>query len=133
MKKTHGFTLIELLVVIAIIAILASIAYPSYQSHIIKVRRGDAKAELIKAQLQQSSLHILNPSYAAIAADIGLPQNHAYYTFSVVSAGITTYLMKAVAKTGSTQAHDESACKTLFIDQNSHHSSDGNTNNDACW
>ena len=133
MKHALGFTLIELLIVIAIIAILGGIAYPSYQSYMIQTRRGDAKAELIKAQLKQTSLHILSPSYSDVEDDLGLPASHDYYTFSVVSAGATTYLMKAVAKSGTTQAKDETACKTLFIDQSSTHTSDGSTNNDQCW
>ena len=132
MKNTQGFTLIELLIVIAIIAILGGLAYPSYQSYMIQTRRGDAKAELIKAQLQQTSLHILN-SYSAVGASIGLPTSHDYYAFSVVSAGASTYLMKAVAKSGTTQAKDETACQTLFIDQNSNHTSDGSTDNGQCW
>lgn len=132
MKKTQGFTLIELLIVIAIIAILGALAYPSYQSYMIQTRRGDATTELLKAQLEQTSLHILN-SYSDVEASVGLPTNHDYYTFSVVSAGITTYLMKAVAKIGTTQIKDETACQVLFIDQSSNHTSDGSTNNDQCW
>ena len=132
MKRMRGFTLIELLIVIAIIAILAGIAYPSYQSYVIQSRRADAETELLKAQLKQTSLHILN-SYSDVEASVGLPTSHDYYTFSVVSAGATTYLMKAVAKSGTTQAQDETACRTLFIDQSSHHTSDGSTNNDQCW
>lgn len=132
MKNRQGFTLIELLIVIAIIALLAALAYPSYQSYLIQSRRGDAKTELLKAQLQQSSLHILN-AYSRVEASIGLPTNHEYYTFSVVSAGVNTYLMKAVAKNGTTQAKDKMACRTLLIDQSSRHTSDGNINNDQCW
>lgn len=133
MKKTQGVTLIELLIVIAIVGIIGSIAYPSYQSYIIKTRRGDAKTELTKAQLKQSSLYILNPSYSSVEADLGLPASHDYYTFSVVSATATSYSMKAVAKSGTTQDKDETACKTLFVDQNSSHTSDGSTNNEQCW
>ena len=132
MKNTQGFTLIELLITIAIIAILGALAYPSYQSHMIQTRRDEAKTELLKAQLQQTSLHILN-SYSAVAASVGLPTSHDYYTFSVVSAGVSTYSMKAVAKSGTTQAKDETACQTLFIDQSNNHTSDGSTNNDQCW
>ena len=132
MKKNQGFTLIELLIVIAIIAILGGLAYPSYQSYMMQTRRADAKTELIKAQLKQTSLHILNP-YATVAASVGLPTSHDYYTFSVVSAGASTYLMKAVAKNGTTQANDETACRTLFIDQSSKHTSDGSTGNEQCW
>lgn len=133
MKNAQGFTLIELLIVIAIIAILGAVAYPSYQSYMIESRRGEARTELIKAQLKQSSLYILNPSYSDVEEDLGLPASHDYYTFSVVSAGTTTYLMKAVAKSGTSQANDEAECQTLFIDQDSNHTSDGSTNNDQCW
>ena len=132
MRKKQGFTLIELLIVIAIIGILAAVAYPSYQSHMIKARRSDAQAELVKAQLKQSSLHILNPTYSSDKSALGLVDNN-YYTFTVVSAGNTTYSMKAVAKTGTTQANDETVCQTLFINQNSVHSSNGSTSNTQCW
>ena len=132
MRKTQGFTLIELLIVIAIISILAAIAYPSYQSFMVQSRRSDAKTELLKAQLKQTSLHILG-SYSAVAASVGLPTSHDYYTFSVVSAGANTYSMKAVAKSGTTQVQDELACRTLFIDQSNNYTSDGSTNNDQCW
>jgi len=118
-----GFTLIELLVVIAIIGILGSIAYPSFQSHMLKARRGDAKAELIKAQLKQTSLHILNPSYSDDESELGLVDSE-YYTFSVVSAAATTYSMQAVAI--GTQTSD-SDCLTLTIDQDSNHT------DDDCW
>jgi len=132
MESKLGFTLIELLVVIAIVAILSTLAYPSYQSHLIYSRRADAQAELLKAQLKQTNLYILG-NYANTAASIGLPTDHHYYTFSVVSAGSKTYLMKAVAKRGTTQYNDEVTCQTLFIDQNSKHTSNGSTDNDQCW
>jgi len=133
MNRAKGFTLIELLIVIAIIGIISSIAYPSFKSFMIKARRGDAQAELIKAQLAQTTQHILNPTYSTVAVDIGLPATHDYYDFSVISAGKTTYLLKAVAKTGTTQADDEAQCTTLFIDQNSFHSKDGSISNANCW
>ncbi|MFT7052771.1 MAG: type IV pilus assembly protein PilE [Psychromonas sp.] len=135
MQKSQGVTLIELLVVIAIIGILASVAYPSYKSYLLRANRGDAKAELQKAQLQQSSLHILSPTYSTTEADVGLPNNHDYYTFTIISAGKTTYLMKAVAKAGTIQADDETQCTTLVINQDSaHYKNDLATlANDDCW
>ena len=132
MESKSGFTLIELLVVIAIVAILSALAYPSYQSHIIHSRRADAQTELLKAQLKQSNLYILG-SYSNIAVNVGLPMDHKFYSFSVVSAGNKTYLMKSVAKMGTTQYNDEVACQTLFIDQDSKHTSNGSTDNDQCW
>ncbi|MEI6897835.1 MAG: type IV pilin protein [Psychromonas sp.] len=111
MGRLAGFTLIELLIVIAIIAIIASIAYPSYQSYLLKGRRGEAKMELIKAQLQQSSLHILNPSYSNNESDLGL-FNSRHYTFTVISASSTTYSIQATAQE---QQVNDTGCTTLTV------------------
>ena len=125
MKKKAGFTLIELLIVIAIMGILGSIAYPAFQSYLLKARRSDAKTELIKAQMKQSSFHILSPTYSNDKSELSLIDSD-YYSFSVVSAGITTYSMQAVAKTGTMQVND-AGCTTLTVDQDSNHT------NDDCW
>lgn len=123
MKKVVGFTLIELLIVIVIIGILASIAYPSYQSYMFKARREEAKTELIKAQLKQTALHILNPTYSDDESTIGLV-NSDYYTFTVISAGTTTYSMKAVAIGRQTA---DSGCTILTINH------DSNQTPHDCW
>jgi len=115
MKSRIGFTLIELLVVIAIVAIIGAVAYPSYQSHLLKTRRGEAIAELLKAQLKQSSWHILAPTYSNDINELGLT-NSENYSYSVRSASNTTYVMQAVAQ--GAQISDI-GCLTLTIDQNS--------------
>lgn len=114
-ENMPGVTLIELLVVLAILAIIIAIAYPSYQSYIRSAHRGDAQMTLLKAQLQQSRLHILLPSYSSSALAVGLTDTQ-YYKFKVVSASRDTYLMQAVAQ--GTQSKDV-ACTTMSIDQDS--------------
>lgn len=133
MNRQSGFTLIELLVCMVILAILISISYPSYQSFIIKFRRTDAQSELIKAQVEQSSYRILQPSYTTDINIARLPTTHEHYTFSIVSASAHTYVMKAQVKESSPQNNDEAACKTLFIDQNSTKTKDGSEDNTFCW
>ena len=113
MKNTFGFTLIELLIAIAIIGIISSIAYPSYQSYVQKSRRADAKNELMKAQLKQTSFHILNPSYSSNKIDLGLLDNE-FYSFNIISAGLSTYSMQAIAK--GSQLDDE-GCTILEVDE----------------
>tara|TARA_R110001583_G_scaffold19603_8_gene76568 strand:- start:21229 stop:21636 length:408 start_codon:yes stop_codon:yes gene_type:complete len=133
MNKQQGFTLIELLISLFILGILAAIAYPSYQGFVIKTRRVDAQSELIKAQIEQSSYRITHPTYINNTTSAGLPSNNQHYTFSVVSASVNTYIMKAEAKSTSSQSNDQVICKTLFIDQNNTKTSDGNTENNSCW
>lgn len=134
MANKLGFTLIELLIVIAILAIIAGIAYPSYQDFVIQAKRNDAQGELIKAQIEQSSHRIINPSYITNINSAGLPSNDPNYTFSIESAGSSTYLMKAIVKsTSNTQVNDTDICQTLYIDQDSNKTSNGNTDNSSCW
>ena len=123
MRRIVGFTLIELLVVLSTMGILTMIVYPSYLSYMLKTRRGEAKTELIKAQLKQTSLHILNPSYSNDKSQLGL-NNSEYYLFTIVSASTTTYSMKAVAQ--GIQSND-TTCLTLSIDQNN------NKLPEVCW
>ncbi|WP_413699994.1 type IV pilin protein [Psychromonas sp. KJ10-10] len=115
MKKHSGLTIIELLIVIAIIGILASIAYPSLQSYVLRTNRGDAQTELLKAQLKQTALHILNPLYSDDESALGLV-NTVHYKFSVISASATTYSMKAVA---IGQQINDVGCTILTINENS--------------
>jgi len=134
MKEKIGFTLIEMLIVLAILSIIAAIAYPAYQSHIIKVRRVEAQGELIKAQIQQSSYRIINPSFLSQAATSGLPLNHPHYQFSVEHASTNTYTLKATVKPSSnTQNNDDQECLSLYIDQNNNKTSDGESDNSRCW
>jgi len=133
LNRLEGFTLIELLICLVIVAILAGIAYPSSQHFVITSRRADAQSELIKAQLEQSSYRILHPVYISTATSVGLPSNNQHYTFSIVSAAAHSYLMKAVANVNSSQKNDNTACKTLFVDQNSVKTSNGNEDNAFCW
>lgn len=67
-KSTHGFTMIELMVVLAIIAILAAIAFPSYQESILKTKRAEGKAALMRIMQQQERHYSLHTTYVAFSA-----------------------------------------------------------------
>lgn len=67
-RHPHGFTMVELMVVLIVIAILAAIAYPSYQESILKTKRAEGRAALMRTMQQQERYYSLQSSYIAFSA-----------------------------------------------------------------
>ncbi|ALX34835.1 hypothetical protein PATSB16_03530 [Pandoraea thiooxydans] len=55
---TAGFTLIELLIAMAIVAALASFAYSGYATYVLRAKRAEGQAALLR-NLQRLELHYL--------------------------------------------------------------------------
>jgi type IV pilus assembly protein PilE len=68
-RSQYGFTLVEAMVVLVIIVILAAVAYPSYREAILKTRRAEGKAALMKLMQQQERYYAQHASYLAFSAD----------------------------------------------------------------
>ena len=114
MKRQKGFTLIEVMVVLVIAAILASIAFPSYTRSVRKARRADAKAEIVRLQIEQEKHRVDHPQYVTIG-----PITMPYYDISstpTTSFEATHYVVVATAK--NDQANDQAkgvACNELKL------------------
>ncbi|GAA4500022.1 type IV pilin protein [Pseudaeromonas paramecii] len=111
---SKGVTLLEVMIVIVVVAILAAIAYPSYINYLTKSRRAEAVRGLLSAQLKQEEWRVSHASYSNSITDLGNPTSD-YYTFSVSASG-STYLLKAVPKSGTPQAND-STCSSITLNQ----------------
>lgn len=70
-KHRRGFTVIELMVVLIIIAILAAIAFPSYHESVLKTKRAEAHAALMRTMQQQERHYSLHATYAVFSAASG--------------------------------------------------------------
>lgn len=116
-KLVVGFTLIELMVTVAIVAILAAVALPSYQEFILKSRRAEGKAVLLRTQqLVERTYTDLNNYGNAVASAVGASgvlSEHGYYRVTSTSATASTYALSSTPQGG--QINDK--CKTLSINQ----------------
>ena len=129
-KRSLGFTLIELMIVVVIIGILASIAYPSYQDYVIRAKRADGKAALLKVQLAQEKYRANNISYGSLA-QLGLADTSpdGYYFIAIPSRGTTTYTATATPVLPFT----DSKCGALVIDQTGKKTVTGSDTDANCW
>jgi type IV pilus assembly protein PilE len=126
----RGFTLTEVMIVVAIIGILSAIGYPSYMDSVRKGNRAEAKSELMAMSQQLERCMSLYGKYdnAACpqfaAAYITKPKG-LYQINSTPTA--SAYTLTATPASGSPQANDTTACKTLTIDNT------GDKQPTTCW
>jgi type IV pilus assembly protein PilE len=65
-----GFTLIEVMIAVLVVAILGAIAFPSYQEQVLKAKRAEGKAALLRAAQMQEREYTSNGSYTSDLAKL---------------------------------------------------------------
>lgn len=126
----RGFTLIELMIVVAIIAILAAIAYPSYLDHIRKARRGQAKADIVRAAQELERFHTANNTYVGyVMPSSTSPQvGRAFYELELLPAPTqNTFIITARPIADTDQIKDKCGVMTINQAGAKTHSSGGDT------
>ncbi|WP_139557734.1 type IV pilin protein [Methylotetracoccus oryzae] len=134
-RKSEGYTLIELMIAVAVVGILAGIALPSYQSAVMKTRRSDGQAALMKALAQQEQYFLDNKTYTSSMTNLGYstdpaPSGEGFYKIKVAS-GSTALTFTLEAAPQGAQATDR--CATLTINQLGVKGKTGAEDIKQCW
>lgn len=130
-RRQAGMTLIELMIAVLIVGILAGIAIPSYRSHVIRVKRADAKVALIStAQTLERCFTRFN-AYDNAACNTGLPFNTPddTYTISGVIAA-NTFTLTATPQGGQAKDTD---CANFVLNQAGTQTVSGSKPATECW
>lgn len=68
LTRAAGFTLVELLAALVIMALLLALAVPAYHAHLVRARRVQGQATLLKLMQQQERYYSQNNTYIAFSA-----------------------------------------------------------------
>ncbi len=128
-KSSIGFTLLELMLVVVIIGILASIAYPSYRDYVLRAKRSEGKAALLKVQLAQEKYRANHINYGSLA-QLGLSTSSptGYYSITV-NLSLTENAYTASANPNFMDTN----CGTLSITQIDTKTVTGSSSVINCW
>jgi type IV pilus assembly protein PilE len=135
--NSSGITLIEIMITLAIIAILSTIGYPLYSDYVIKSRRTDAKATLMKIMQAQQRSYTANSTYTTDLSTIGYEtatevlSEGSYYKITAKTCG-TASITSCVTLTAVPQ-FDDAECKNMIIDSTGAKSVTGTLATDKCW
>jgi type IV pilus assembly protein PilE len=145
MRARRGFTVAEVLTALVVIAVLAAIAIPMWRTHLLRVRRAEARDALTNLQAAQDRWFGRHARYATAAqltarAPDGLELEattiHGLYSLTLeTSADGLGYLATARAMPSAGQQSDD-RCATFTIDhvgQMSAADSSGADRSADCW
>jgi type IV pilus assembly protein PilE len=73
-----GFSLIELLAALAIMSLLLALAVPAYHGHVVRAKRVQGQAALLRLMQQQERYYSQNNRYLAFSSASPAPQAQAF-------------------------------------------------------
>lgn len=96
----RGFTAVELMIVLIVIAILAAIAFPSYQESVLKTKRVEGRAALMRIMQQQERYYSLHARYVAFSAASNDAETQQFRWYSGEHPHVSLYEIHAQACDG---------------------------------
>jgi len=103
-SATSGFSLIELLVALAIAGLLLALAVPAYHGHVVRAKRVQGQASLLRLMQQQERYYSQNNRYLAFSAASAPLQAQQFPWWSGDGPAASAYEIEALACPASTIA-----------------------------
>jgi len=103
-SATSGFSLIELLVALAIAGLLLALAVPAYHGHVVRAKRVQGQASLLRLMQQQERYYSQNNRYLAFSAASAPLQAQQFPWWSGDGPAASAYEIEAQACPASTIA-----------------------------
>ncbi|ATD60367.1 MAG: type IV pilin protein [Janthinobacterium svalbardensis] len=97
---TLGFSLIELLSALAIMSLLLALAVPAYHGHVVRAKRVQGQATLLRLMQQQERYYSQNNRYLAFSSASPAPQVQAFPWWSGDEPAASAYEIEALACPG---------------------------------
>ena len=146
---TLGFSLIELLSALAIMSLLLALAMPAYHGHVVRAKRVQGQAALLRLMQQQERYYSQNNRYLAFSSASPAPQaqqfpwwsgeggaaSSAYEIEALACPGLTIgqcVLLRATPGTSKVDAQFQDAdCGVLSLNSTGQRGSSGTASH--CW
>jgi type IV pilus assembly protein PilE len=135
-RHSRGVSLIELMVVVMVVAILAAIGVPSYQNYVVRVKRTDAKTQLLAVAQQLERCYTRDITYLncvtfPITVPVGATGTDITYRINNPGGALTqnTFTITATRQNGQTR---DTACGELSVNERGVRAASAGTAAD-CW
>ena len=130
----RGVTLMELMIVVVIIGILTAVAFPNYRNFVIRAKRTEAKAALLKAATNQEKFYLQNQIFSEDLAELGFSDpfktESGTYQLSVSEPASASDFTVTATYTGTD--NESAKCPTFKIDGRGNRTSPDGDYSD-CW
>lgn len=121
LRGARGITLVELLVVVMVVGILAAISIPAYRQYSIRVKRTDAKTQLLATAQQMERCFTRDLTYVGCVTfpiNIPLEASGTAITYQIANPGAAltanSFLLTATRQNGQTR---DTACGDFTLNE----------------
>jgi type IV pilus assembly protein PilE len=133
-RSERGMSLIELVTVVAIAGLLAAIAIPSYRNYVIRVKRTDAKTELMNvAQRLERCYTRANTYTGCITLPVNAPTGATGSRVTYVISGSPDGQAFDLTATPQNGQADDTKCGNFTLNQVGARGASGSMSAEKCW